>query len=97
MASIVPPAKPIALVLALADPAGPARVAAALRNRGFGWWRRMTVRPQWFGSGSPLGGVPVILQPFDLERLVALLRGERDPGATPGFRGDDDALRIAPN
>ena len=54
-------------------------------------------RPHWFASGSDLGGVPVVLLPFDLDRLVALLRGERDPGATPGFRGDDDALRTAPN
>lgn len=54
-------------------------------------------RPHWFASSSDLGGVPVVLLPFDVERLVALLRGERDPGATPGFRGNDDVLRTIPH
>jgi CheY-like chemotaxis protein len=47
--------------------------------------------PHWFAANSPNARIPVVMQPYDLERLVALLRGDVDPGATPGFTADDNA------
>lgn len=49
-------------------------------------------QPRWFAEGTALAGVPVVLAPHDLTRLGALLRGKRDPGATPGYAHDDHAL-----